>query len=299
MNYFLTTCSVSVLSILVGCGGGGGGTPDSIAPTLSGVSAGAPVSGAITLTATATDNFQVSGYCFKNSNTTPSNSDACFQSSNTKAVQLVVPNSTYYVWAKDTAGNVSAPSSVRGPCNASGYTASDASTKPTVCMGTSLGQFVVELEPTKAPITTANFLKYVNDGFYASTVFHRVISDFMVQGGGYTYTTALTRKSSTYAAIALEAPAQTGISNVKGTIAMARTSVLNSATNEFFINVVNNTFLDTDRDKVTGGYAAFGRVINGMDSTVEAIRTVAVVSNGSELSLPTTPPVILWAYQLQ
>ena len=68
MNYFLTTCSVSVLSILVGCGGGGGGTPDSIAPTLSGVSAGAPVSGAITLTATATDNFQVSGYCFKNSN---------------------------------------------------------------------------------------------------------------------------------------------------------------------------------------------------------------------------------------
>lgn len=302
MKNILKICSVGVVLLLAGCGGGGTSadnstvTVDSIAPTVSGVTAGAPASGAVALTATATDNVLVTAYCFKDSTTTPSSSDACFQPANTKTVQLAVPNATYYVWAKDASGNISAPSSARGPCNASGYTASDASTKPTVCMATSLGQFVVELELTAAPITTTNFLKYVNDGFYSSTVFHRVLSNFMVQGGGLINTSgSLTQKSTPYAAITLETPAQTGISNVKGVIAMARTSVLNSATSQFFINVVNNTGLDTSG----GGYAAFGRVINGMDTTIEAIRTVSVVSNGSETSLPTTPPVILWAYQLK
>jgi cyclophilin family peptidyl-prolyl cis-trans isomerase len=271
---------------------------DTQAPTLISASASAPIALSVTLTADATDDTQVTGYCFQTSQTTPTSSDACFQSANTKQISLAIPNTPYYVWAKDAAGNVSTPSSsLRGPCNAGGYAASDTSTLPTVCVSTSLGEFVVELEDIKAPITTANFLKYVNDGFYAGTVFHRVISNFMVQGGGFTSAQSndLTAKTPTYPAIALETPAATGISNLTGSIAMARTSVLDSATSQFFINVVDNTSLDTSG----GGYAAFGRVISGMTTTVEAIRTVAVTSNGSETSLPVTLPLINWAYQLK
>jgi peptidyl-prolyl cis-trans isomerase A (cyclophilin A) len=294
-----TFCASSLM--LSACGGGSDvPTPvivapaaDKQAPTLSGATVGAPTAGAITLTASATDNTQVTGYCFKASSVTPAATDACFQVASTQKVALAVPNVSYSVWAKDAAGNVSSALTVRGPCSAAGYAASDASSKPAVCVLTTLGEFVVELESSKAPTTSANFLKYVNDGFYANTVFHRVISKFMVQGGGFTGDMA--QKTPTYAAIALEAPATTGLSNTKGTIAMARTNVLNSATSQFFINVVDNYFLDSS----SGGYAAFGRVISGMDTTVEAISAVSVKSNGSELSLPNTLPLIQWMYQLK
>jgi cyclophilin family peptidyl-prolyl cis-trans isomerase len=96
-------------------------------------------------------------------------------------------------------------------------------------------------------------------------------------------------------AISLETPAATGLSNTAGTIAMARTSVLNSETNQFFINVVDNATLDTRG----GGYAVFGRVISGMDNTIQAIRNVVVQSNGSEISQPLNLPVIAWTYQLK
>lgn len=266
---------------------------DTQAPALASATASAPSGGSVTLTASATDNTQVTGYCFKTTQATPGAADACFQTAASKPVALAVPNVAYYVWAKDATGNISAPLNVRGPCSAGGYAASDASANPTVCVSTSLGELVLALEPAKAPITTANFLKYANDGFYAGTVFHRVISNFMVQGGGFT--SDLQQKTPTYAAIALETPATTGLSNTTGTIAMARTSVLNSATSQFFINVVDNKALDT----AGGGYAAFGHVISGMDTTVQAIRGVAVKSNGSEVSLPTTLPVVAWAYQLK
>ena len=98
-----------------------------------------------------------------------------------------------------------------------------------------------------------------------------------------------------YPAITLETTATTGLSNTAGTIAMARTRELNSATQQFFINVVDNVFLNTSN----GGYAVFGRVISGMDSTVQNIRNVPVQSNGSEISQPLTPPVINWAYPLK
>lgn len=166
-------------------------------------------------------------------------------------------------------------------------------------MMTSLGEIVFELDNIKAPKTTENFLKYVSDGFYADTVFHRIMSSFMVQGGGYNYTAAtqtFTLKPSTYAAIALEAPSATGLSNIPGTIAMARTSVLNSATSQFFVNVVDNS---SQLDSLSGGYAVFGQMISGLDTLV-AIRDVKVSDNGlGEKSMPATPPVIQWVIRLK
>ena len=164
-------------------------------------------------------------------------------------------------------------------------------------MVTTQGEVVLALESAKAPVTTANFLTYVNSGFYSDTVFHRVVSSFVVQGGGFTYSASTNQyiaKSTTNAPIVLEAPAATGLTNSLGTVAMARTSVLNSATSQFFINVADNIALDTNG----GGYAVFGRVISGT-ATLDAIKAVPVVTNGSEVSLPTTPPVIQWAVQLK
>lgn len=166
---------------------------------------------------------------------------------------------------------------------------------------TTLGELVMALESVKAPATATNFLLYVNDGFYSDTVLHPVRSNFVVQGGGLTYSAATNpyaSKSPTRAPIVLETPAITGLSNTPGTIAMARTSELNSATTQCFINVADNTFLDTNG----GGYAVVGRVISGT-ATVDAIKSVAVVPNGilngNEVSQPTTPPVIHWADQLK
>jgi cyclophilin family peptidyl-prolyl cis-trans isomerase len=148
---------------------------------------------------------------------------------------------------------------------------------PQVTLVTSMGTIVVELRPDKAKNTVDNFLQYVDDGFYSDTVFHRVVSGFVVQGGGYTV--GQTTLKPTNPSIVLEAPSATGLSNNQGTIAMARTTNLNSATSQFFINTVNNPDLDTN----SGGYAVFGSVIQGMN-VVKAIEAVAVDSN----SWPTT-----------
>ena len=270
--------------------------PDTAAPVLNSLTSAKTATAEFTMTATGTDNVGLVGYCFKNTTTAPLASDACFQASNQKKIALTVPLPAVYVWGKDAAGNVSANALV-GPCSAAGYLASGTSTLPTVCMMTSLGELVVALENVKAPATTTNFLLYVNEGFYSDTVFHRVVSNFVVQGGGFNYSAATnqyTAKAVTRAPIVLEAPATTGLSNTLGTIAMARTGELNSATSQFYINVANNIGLDS----TGGGYAVFGRLISGT-TTLDAIKAVPVVSNGSEVSLPTTPPVIQWAAQLK
>lgn len=222
-------------------------------------------------------------------------SDACFAGAATKT--MAIPQSTaQYVWAKNAAGTVGAVFSAG--CSAAGVAASQASSLPTVCVFTSLGEFVLALESTRAPLTTTNFLRYVNDGFYSQTVFHRVISTFMVQGGGFTGVpigSGNAKSGTVYTPIQLETTATTGLSNTTGTIAMARTNALNSATNQFFINVADNVSLNTSG----GGYAAFGRVISGMDTTVQSIRSLPVQSDGTEVSQPFTPAVIKWAYQLK
>jgi peptidyl-prolyl cis-trans isomerase A (cyclophilin A) len=288
--------------LLSACGGDAGtaAPPDTAAPVLNSLTSAKSAISEFTMTATGTDNVGLVGYCFKITSTAPLASDACFQASNQKKITLSVPLPPVYVWGKDAAGNVSANALV-GPCSSAGYLASGTSNLPTVCMMTSLGELVLALENVKAPATATNFLLYVNDGFYSDTVFDRIRSTFVVQGGGFTYqaaTSQYTPKSPTRAPITLEAPAITGLSNTLGTIAMARTTELNSATTQFFINVVDNTGLDANG----GGYAVFGRMISGM-ATLDAIKAVAVVSNGvangNEVSQPITPPVIQWAIQLK
>ena len=139
---------------------------------------------------------------------------------------------------------------------------------PEITINTSLGAMVVELNPDAAPNTVANMLAYVGADFYADTIFHRVIPGFMDQGGGYT---AQVIKNPIYSAIALES--NNGLSNVRGSIAMARTSVADSATSQFFINQANNTFLDY-ASAASPGYAVFGKVLTGLD-VVDKIANVS------------------------
>jgi peptidyl-prolyl cis-trans isomerase A (cyclophilin A) len=140
--------------------------------------------------------------------------------------------------------------------------------KPQVAMVTSLGSMVLELDPAKAPVSVNNFLSYVRQGFYTNTLFHRVIAGFVVQGGGYT--TGLVEKTGKAEPIVLEA--NNGLSNLRGTLAMARTSELNSATSEFYLNLVDNVALDT----LNGGYAVFGKVVRNEDlQVIDAIASQA------------------------
>ncbi len=139
---------------------------------------------------------------------------------------------------------------------------------PTVVMKTSLGSVTIELYPDKAPESVKNFLQYVNDKFYDGTTFHRVISTFMVQGGGFTPDG---KQKATRAPIKNEAA--NGLKNTIGTVAMARTNDPNSATSQFFINVTTNRFLDKDAAQDGVGYCVFGKVTSGME-VVEKIKAV-------------------------
>lgn len=159
---------------------------------------------------------------------------------------------------------------------------------PKVRLNTSAGDIVLELYPDKAPRTVENFLQYVKDKHYDGTVFHRVIDGFMIQGGGFT--ADMTQKA-TRGPIPLEA--QNGLKNDRGTIAIARTPNPNSATAQFFINLVNNDNLNAPRPD-GHGYAVFGKVVGGME-TVDAIRKVAVGNRGGHQNVPTTPVTILKA----
>jgi peptidyl-prolyl cis-trans isomerase A (cyclophilin A) len=154
-----------------------------------------------------------------------------------------------------------------------------------VVFQTSAGNFTVELYPEKAPKTVENFLQYVKDKHYNGTIFHRVIPNFMVQGGGFT--TAMQQKA-TRAPVPLEA--NNKLKNDRGTVAMARTSDPNSATAQFFVNVVDNQNLNAPRPDGYG-YTVFGKVIQGMD-TIDKIRSVPTTSAGMYQDVPQTPIVI-------
>jgi peptidyl-prolyl cis-trans isomerase A (cyclophilin A) len=159
---------------------------------------------------------------------------------------------------------------------------------PKVRMTTSMGDIVLELNPAKAPKTVENFLQYVNDKHYDGTVFHRVIGNFMIQGGGFTPDM---QQKPTKAPIPLEAG--NGLKNDRGAVAMARTSNPNSATSQFFINTVDNASLNAPMPD-GHGYAVFGKVVSGMD-VVEKIRAVAVGDQGMHQNVPRTPITILKA----
>ena len=166
---------------------------------------------------------------------------------------------------------------------------------PRLRLQTSLGDLVIELEPDRAPVTVANFLRYANDNFYDGTEFHRILSTFMAQGGGYDFNAngQFTRRATSYSPIALEKTSATGLSNLAGTLAMARTSVANSATSEFFINFVDNLFLDAASSSDGNGYAVFGRVVGGAD-VLAKLKAVPVVANASnEVSQPTVAVTLI------
>ncbi len=153
--------------------------------------------------------------------------------------------------------------------------AGDDLTKKRVQLETSEGNILLELDITRAPLSVLNFMNYARSGFYDGTVFHRVIKNFMIQGGGFT--PELTRKP-TKAPILNEA--DNGLKNVRGTIAMARTADPHSATSQFFINVTDNPFLNhTSKTPRGWGYAVFGHVIKGMN-VVDKIRNVRTGPNG-------------------
>ena len=156
-----------------------------------------------------------------------------------------------------------------------------------VIIETSEGKIQVELNDKKAPITVKNFLSYVDESFYDETIFHRVMDNFMIQGGGFS---AKMEKKPTKAAIKNEAG--NGLMNLRGTLAMARTGVVDSATAQFFINVVDNDSLNHRDESSHGfGYAVFGRVVEGMD-VVDRIKKVAVTLRNGMQNVPKKPVII-------
>ncbi len=165
--------------------------------------------------------------------------------------------------------------------------------EPQVRLQTSLGTMLLELNPTQAPITVANYLAYVNNGFYDGTVFHRVVPGFVVQGGGFT--TGLAVKTQLLAPIALETP--NGLNNLRGTIAMARTSTANSATSQFFFNLQDNPGLNFT-NSAAPGYAVFGKIKEGL-GIMDSMATVATVTVNDLSNVPLEDITILSAKQTQ
>ncbi|MHC5538576.1 peptidylprolyl isomerase [Singulisphaera rosea] len=163
------------------------------------------------------------------------------------------------------------------------FAAPPADDKPVVVFDTTLGKITIELDRAKAPISVENFLKYVDEGFYDKTIFHRVISDFMIQGGGFTDSM---QEKPTHPPIKNEAG--NGLSNVRGTIAMARTNDPNSATSQFYFNRYDE---NAKLDNFGGGYAVFGKVIDGL-SVVDAIAQVPTGRKSGMSDVPVKPVYI-------
>jgi peptidyl-prolyl cis-trans isomerase B (cyclophilin B) len=156
-----------------------------------------------------------------------------------------------------------------------------------VKLSTNFGDITLELNAEKAPITVANFLQYVESGFYEGMIFHRVIDGFMVQGGGFD-----TNMKQKVTQEQIKNEADNGLSNDKYTIAMARTSVPDSASSQFFINIADNNFLNHTAPTASGwGYCVFGKVVDGMD-VVDKIKAVKTTSKGGHQDVPAEPVII-------
>jgi peptidyl-prolyl cis-trans isomerase A (cyclophilin A) len=155
-----------------------------------------------------------------------------------------------------------------------------------VRLDTSMGEIVIELDAAKAPKSVANFIEYVKAGHYNGTIFHRVIPNFMIQGGGFD---PEMNQKPTRAPIPLES--KNGLTNLRGSVAMARTNVPDSATAQFFINLKDNAFLDSANTPDGTGYAVFGKVVSGMD-VVDKIWAVPTGNKGPYQNVPVTPVLI-------
>ncbi len=159
--------------------------------------------------------------------------------------------------------------------------------RPHVYIKTNVGGFTIELYPDKAPVTVANFLNYVDKGYYSGTIFHRVIKGFMIQGGGFM--TDMTQKET---APPIKNEADNGLKNKKYTLAMARTNVVDSATSQFFINTSDNTALDhKNKTQSAYGYCVFGKVIEGSE-VIDKIEMAKTTTKGSYGDVPVKPVII-------
>jgi peptidyl-prolyl cis-trans isomerase A (cyclophilin A) len=166
--------------------------------------------------------------------------------------------------------------------------------KPQVLVVTGQGSITLELDPSAAPVTVDNFLGYIARGYYTGTLFHRVIAGFVIQGGGFT--SGMVKKTGQSPAIVLET--NKGLSNLRGTVAMARTSIPNSATSEFFINLVNNSAALDYRNAANPGYAVFGAVVQGME-VVDAIAAQATGVVSSFTDVPVADVTISQILQIK
>jgi cyclophilin family peptidyl-prolyl cis-trans isomerase len=168
------------------------------------------------------------------------------------------------------------------------------SEKPLVLVKTSMGDIKIELWPDKAPVTVKNFLRYVDEGFFDGLTFHRVVPGFVIQGGGFSPDM---QQKPTYQPIKNEAAGD--VKNLRGTLSMARTPVVDSATSQFFINLKDNDFLD-HKDETPGGfgYAVFGKVVEGMD-VVDRIAAVKTANKGPHQNVPVEPVVMEEAKQVK
>lgn len=186
-----------------------------------------------------------------------------------------------------TSGCASHSPSPKSEAPPTAETKGDKMANPVVIVETSLGEMEIELWEDKAPETVKNFLQYVDDGFYSGTIFHRVINGFMIQGGGFT---EKMEQKPTRTPVKNEARAD--VPNTNGTVAMARTNIVDSATAQFFINVKDNDFLNhRGKSADAFGYAVFGRVVSGSD-TVDKIKAVPTTYKDHYENVPVTPVVI-------
>jgi len=274
MKHFLPLFLASTIAaILAGCGGT---TSDPAPPNIQ--------SGALTYGKQAT--FYVG--------VTTLNAGITFSATNCSALQSAASNITSYL-AYTCTINSSGPLLFTGTDATGKVIAKQNFTvpNPQVLVTTSLGNFVLELNQPKAPISTDNFLRYVTDGFYKDTLFHRVISNFVIQAGGFT--TGPSPKTPTFPTITLES--QNGLSNIRGSLAMARTTDPNSATSQFYINVKDNIALDYS-DAQNPGYAVFGSVVAGL-SAVDNISTVQTGSAGGLTDVPLVDVTITNVVRIQ
>ena len=287
--------SVAALPLLVACGGGGGDTPvPTPVPAVTTAVASTPKYGQqLLLTVNGTNLDQAM---------TVSSAGCTAITRSTTAPNVSSATTAYYGC---TVSGVGAQqfAITRNSDNASIGTAAYTVPVPQVTMAVSngaavSGSFVITLTPQQAPVTVNNFLAYVNSGYYNNSIFHRLVPTFVAQGGGYnagvTATTPTTAHKVTNAAIVLEDNA--GLSNVNLSVAMARTSIVDSATSEFFINLVDNPFLD--RTSTTRGYAVFGSITSGA-SVVTAMKAAPCVASVVSECLPIPNLVITSATQTQ
>jgi len=262
------------------------------------------------LVATDTSRGGTVAYCIKTSSEIPEATDPCFRTDAQGGRTLTLPITTtgkvarHYLFTKNATNSVLSNS------------IPTAANKPLVMVDTNKGSFVIELESESTKISADNFLQYVDAGFFNNTVFHRIMSNFVIQGGGYVYDAnnvspyrAKTAQDGLRDPIALEKTSTTRLSNTKGTLAMARTNDPNSATSQFFINVVNNVE-SLDAEKATpDGYAVFGRVLPPLGGApgdlppaiLELVNTevAGALGGGTEVSLPVgAPPFIIGARRL-